>query len=239
MFNLQILNKNIWSKYVKDGELSIAVIGNAGVSEQDNNSIQKCNCHVRFNNYATRADIQDKLTADPLRCDVLFSTFDLHSKGAAPKDAIITIPFPFKQKRIARLAQKWYPRSQKWMVNPYLLAEYCEELGLDSEGWRHPCPSVGMTCLMNLRDHLDQLKIKSRVFVAGFEWYYNKKKNSFQNWDLRRTDHPKTWNHNYPKEVEWVYDNLVNHAGFTFSGRAARILNYAKKLILERRSLTK
>lgn len=201
----------------------IAVVGNGGISPEDNEIINSADCVVRFNNYATRKGIE--YTADRFRCDLLVSTFDLHSEHASPTDVLIAIPFPFKAESIIRKIDKWYPRSVPYMVNPYLNMLCCTDLGFEGTGHSHPIPSVGMTLLW----HLFQLMKRTPgfnpdVFVAGFNWYSNKDNLTIQDRDIKlpRAGH---FNHHYREEMQWILRNLWNHSRFSWSKSCYEILD--------------
>jgi hypothetical protein len=197
-------------------------VGNAGVNDEEDKTISESSRVVRFNNYGTRENV--KKTNDKLLCDILFSTFDLHSQGANPKDVVIGIPFPFKQESISNKAPRWYPKSNIWMVNPYLNAEMCRELKVTSNGSQHPLPSIGFTALWHMKDW------KNEFYVCGFEWYFNGA-DKFQNWDLRNANYPTNWNHNYPKEIRWILENLYKKKNnFIFSKRCQHLLNLAQTI---------
>lgn len=223
MKNLRILSQDLlrFNNSNKRPLLKIAIVGNSGVHESDEAYISNADMVVRFNNYGTRAGIAH--TKDPLRCDVLFSTFDLHSNGSKPKDVVIGIPYPFKAKEIIHKPNRWYPQSRHWMVNPYENMKLCEELGLNSLGFAHPLPSIGFTALWHMHTW------RSQFYICGFQWYYDQEKNKFQNWDLRNKEYPKTWNHNYCKEVEWCLKNLRNKHNINFSDRCNQILDAAER----------
>lgn len=222
MNNLQILNSSILCPYQKipaiPKRLKIAVIGNAGISYNDQGRIQESDVVIRFNNYATRQHIEK--TSDPFRCDVLFSTFDLHSVGSKPKDVVIGIPFPFKAQEIASKPDRWYPKSRHWMVNPYESMKMCEELECNSLGYQHPFPSIGFTALWHMRNWAHDF------YICGFNWYFDWSTKKMQGHDLKNKKYPKHWNHNYPKESEWMATKLGNN--FIFSDDCQKILNYVK-----------
>ncbi len=162
---LQILNTRPFAR-----AKTIAIVGNAGIEEEDNEKINAADCVIRFNNYATRGELQ--FTRDRFRCDVLFSTFDLHSMGSEPGHVVIGIPFPFKADAIADKLTRWYPRSVPYMVNPYWVRQSCIDLGLQSMGDKHPMPSIGTTCLYHLLKIISNTPTFSpQVFVAGFALY--------------------------------------------------------------------
>ncbi len=133
MRNLKILSPDIFGGLKKNPLVSI--VGNAGVETRDQRIIQDSDCVIRFNNYATRENIEK--TNDPFRCDILFTTFDLHSQGSNPKHVVAGIPYPFKAAEIIDKPAKWYPNSKQWMINPYLNMELCKGLGLNSIGHTH------------------------------------------------------------------------------------------------------
>lgn len=201
----------------------IAIVGNGGITDEDDDIISKSDCVIRFNNFATRDKIRK--TKDPNRCDVLFQTFDLHSSQAKPKHVVIGIPFPFHSERIYRLSEKWYPNSRWWMVNPYWNELMCKELQCNSEGmgYQHPFPSIGFTCLW----HLHKLKIPN-IYLCGFNFYFDWKTKLCQGHELGLRRYPLTWNHNYPREIEWILKNLIN---VNFSPSVQRILDYARTKI--------
>lgn len=217
MNNLQLLNQSIVKHYNKC--ITIAVVGNAGVKPEDETIVNRSDVVVRFNNYSTRHGITQ--LQDKARCDILFSTFDLHSHDAKPKDIVIGIPYPFKAAEIVDKPDKWYPNARHWMVNPYENLKLCQELGLNSEGYKHPLPSIGFTALWHMRNW------PFRFYVCGFSWYWNKETQLFQNHHLSNKNYPKQWNHSYPKEVEWIMRNLWGKENFTFSSECCRLLRLA------------
>jgi len=216
--DLRILSDEILSSYAR--KPLIAVVGNAGVQEEDQQVIDTADIVVRFNNYGTREGITK--TSDPLKCDILFSTLDLHSTGAKPKDIIIGIPYPFKAREISSKIPRWYDKSRKWMVNPYLNLQCCLDIGLDSEGFKHPLPSIGTTALWHMKDW------KAQFYIAGMNWYYSEGR--FQKWDLKNTDYPACWNHNYCKELKWILANLFQKNNIMFSPSCTKILKIAQQL---------
>jgi hypothetical protein len=241
---LNLFGHTIFARYVKSlGEpVKIAIVGNGGLSQEDQEHIDGANCVIRFNNYATRDGIQ--YTADRFRCDVLFTTTDLHSEGADPHSVVIGVPFPFKIPQVTSKIHKWYPRARPYMVNPYLNHLMVQELELwspaweklpekvDPRGWMHPFPSVGFTCLWHLLDIIKTVpSFNPLIFVAGFNWYAENEGQKIQGWDMKRTDYPTHWNHNYPKEARWIIENLMNHDQFSFSEQSWRILETVKKNI--------
>jgi hypothetical protein len=224
MNNLKLVDESILYKYkASKARPKIVIIGNSGSYAEDEDFINDADCVVRFNNYATRGGISH--TQDPKRCDILFSTLDLHSSGSLPKDVVIGIPYPFKAKEIPSKIEKWYPKSNHWMVDPYKNMELCSELGLGSLGYAHPLPSIGLTALWHM------YKWDAEFYVAGFAWYHDPKTNKFQNWDLKNKNYPKTWNHFYPLEIEWIIKNLIPKNNFIFSKSCTKIIKIAQDLL--------
>lgn len=222
MNRLEMLSERILDPYSTEKRRLVAVIGNGGVSPSDQSVIDVADCVVRFNNYATREKIEK--TQDPYKCDILFSTLDLHSQGCKPKDVVIGIPYPFKAKEISQKMPRWYGKSNHWMVNPYLNMQCCMDLGFDSVGYAHPLPSIGFTALWHMHNWTAQF------YIAGFNWYFDGH-SKFQNWDLKNKDYPKCWGHNYPKEIEWILTNLFKKNNIMFSPECLRILDTAQYLL--------
>ena len=223
MNNLKILDESLLRIYRNKDRARpvVAVVGNAGVSDEDNDMIQDADCVVRFNNFATRAGIQH--TQTPNHCDILFTTFDLHSQNANPKDVVSGIPFPFKAKDVYLKSQRWYKNAQMWMVNPYTNLQMLLDLKVENSlGYEHPFPSIGTTALWHMKEW------DADFYVMGFGWYFDPKTNLFQGWDLKNRQHPTHWNHSYPKEVEWALKTLLTKNNFMFSKNCQKILEIAR-----------
>lgn len=205
----------------------IAIIGNAGVTLADDRMVAQCDHVIRFNNFATRQGISN--LSNPHRCDTLFTTFDLHSVGAKPMNVVIGVPYPFHVERIIQQFDKWYPSSVPYTLNPYWQFQMCQELQVNSEGWKHPFPSVGFTALW----HLSKLgiNINSSVFVCGFNWYYDESSGLMQGYKLNRQPRPTHFNHDYWKESSWIVKNLLGKSGWTFSESCMRVLNKVKEAL--------
>lgn len=220
--HLQILDHSIFDRKL------ISIVGNGGISEEDNKIIYQSDCVIRFNNFATRENITK--TKDPNTCDILFQTFDLHSVKANPKHVVIGIPFPFHSERIRRLSEKWYQNAQWWMVNPYWNEEMCEELKCNSKGmgYQHPFPSIGFTCLW----HLNKMGVFNdvRTHICGFNFYFDWSTKLCQGYEFGLDRYPSHLNHVYPKEVEWIIKNL-NGININFGESTRKILNFAKSKI--------
>lgn len=220
MNNLKILSDDIIGYQNFDSPPLVVVVGNGGVSEEDEKWIKDADFVVRFNNYGTREKITH--TKDPLRCDILFSTFDLHSQNARPKHVVIGIPYPFKAEQIDPKPKRWYPNSQLWMVNPYENMNMCKELKIDSLGASHPLPSIGFTAIWHMRNW------RVNFYITGFNWYYDEETGLFQRHHLSIKNYPKHWNHNYPKEIIWILNNLRNNPFYIFSDKCNRLLDIAQ-----------
>jgi len=207
---------------------TIAIVGNGGLNDEDNELINASECVVRFNNYASREGI--KYTKDRYRCNVLFTTFDLHSEGAEPDSVVIGIPFPFSCEHIERKMTKWYWKSQPYCLNPYVNLHLMKDLGLQDmgHGGGHPCPSIGFTAVWHLYHLIRHMKNWNPVvYIAGFNWYSNKEKLEIQG---RHIHQPRAWhyNHHYREEMKWMIDHLLNHPSFCFSEECLSILQAFK-----------
>lgn len=214
---LRILNKEILPVNIRNPY--IVVIGNGGATPQDNEEIKKANLVVRFNNYGSREGIVH--TEDRLRCDVLFTTYDLHTAQSKPRHVVIGIPFPFKAESIVSKMDKWYPNSMHWTVNPYLNLLMCRELDIKSDGHHHPLPSIGLTAVWHL------LKFTKRLYIGGFNWYHNKDE-VFQNRPLTNTRRPTHVNHDYHIEARW-FANLRKNINIKFSDHCNSLLDIVDK----------
>lgn len=226
--NLKIFDRDLlW--YLKGGKPNcslipkIAIIGNAGVTQQDNEKIDQADVVVRFNNFATRERITH--SSDRFRCDVLFTTTDLHSNGSRPSDVVIGIPSPFKQDQVLRNLPRWYPESRYWMVNPYENYRLCQELELQSDGSKHPLPSIGFTALWHMRDWTEE------IYIGGFNWYVDLQKDTVQNKPIDPSILPSNFNHFYIKELAWIIKHLKPKKNILFSDACLKILNHVEKKI--------
>lgn len=219
MKKLNISSDKILDEYFLksfQGKPKIAIIGNAGITDEDQEAIDEANIVIRFNNFATRENIRH--SKNPYRCDILFTTFDLHSRNAKIKDVVVGIPYPFKHARIIEKFPQWYPTARQWMVNPYENYRLCQELGLDSDGYAHPLPSLGFTALWHLQD------FDASIYIGGFEWYVNTDEKLIQKRKI--TDPlPTHFNHYYLKEVQWILKNLRPKLNVKFSARCNQILD--------------
>lgn len=199
-------------------------MGNAGIDEASQSAIDHADVVIRFNNYANRNIIHTK---DKLRCDILFSTFDLHSAGSDPRDVVIGIPFPFKAHEIESKPERWYPNARPWMVNPYENMKMCRELHAESMGFQHPFPSIGCTALWHMQDW------DADFYVCGFSWYSSLKEKTIQGVPMNATpaSHKKIWNHNYFNELQWIIKTLVPKNNIIFSESCQEIISVYSKYL--------
>lgn len=221
MKNLKLLSPEILNYYKFSSVPNIAIIGNGGATPQDDEELDQADVVVRFNNFASRQGIKN--TKDPNRCDILFTHFDLHSHTCNPSDVVIAIPYPFKIKQVIERSKKWYPNARLWMVNPYLNYQLCRELDLNSEGFKHPLPSLGMTGLYHM------LEWPARFYIGGFNWYFNDGK--IQNQPITMKSFPSNFNHFYVKEIHWAIQNAYGKLNIKFSDSCKQILNQVKTIL--------
>lgn len=113
------------------------------------------------------------------------------------------------------------------MVNPYVNMQMCEEMRIDSLGASHPLPSIGFTALYHMQD------FPVSIYVCGFNWYFDKTKRVIQGHEIGNYDYPKNWNHNYPKEVYWIIDNLMKKDNIIFSESCHNTLSYIRNKIIK------
>jgi hypothetical protein len=154
----------------------------------------------------------------------------LHPGPRQPKNVVIGIPYPFHIDRIIRLADVWFPSSSLWMVNPYMNYQLCKEININSDGYKHPLPSLGLTALW----HLNRLKVnlKSKIYICGFNWYYDHEKELMQGYKLNHQPRPTHFNHDYWKESTWIVNHLVGKYNWNFSKSCMSILNKVKEAML-------
>lgn len=218
--NLAILRSDLLLKR------KVCIVGNGGVTIEDEKKIEEADIVIRFNNYATRKGITQ---ARNQRCHMLWTTFDLHSLNIAPRYVVAGIPFPFHAEHIISRCHRWYPDADMMMVNPYWNFMMCKELEIkqddDHLGWRHPFPSLGFTCLW----HLNRMGVfeSSKVYICGFNWYFDWSTKLCQGRELTKKDDPAHYNHNYAKEIEWIVKNLLHKMNINYSNSCKQILDYA------------
>lgn len=216
--HLSLLSHQILPPLAQKGKrIKIAIIGNAGANKQDQEAVKQADLVVRFNNYATREGISH--TEDRFRCDILFTHMDLHSMGCKPKHVVIGIPYPFKAKDIIQKSERWYSDSKMWMVNPYLNLQLCDELGLKSDGFAHPLPSLGFTALWHLQD------FPCDFYIGGFNWYHRPVDGTIQNLSFDKAAKATHFNHYYLKEANWIFKNLYPKLNIKFSDYCQQALH--------------
>lgn len=219
---LKILNSQVFNRN------RIAIVGNGGVNAADNREL-KGRYIIRFNNYATRQGVEHP--RERYTCDCLFTTLDLHSVGSKPDHVVIGIPFPFKAEEIIEKVGKWYSNSHLHTVNPYWNLLMCRELGIPSDGFKHPFPSIGFTALWHLHRMGLLASHATDIYICGFNWYFDWRTKLCQGKEFGLTEYPSHWNHNYPNEVKWIVENLLGKININFSFDCRKILEFAKKQI--------
>lgn len=204
-------------------------MGNAGVTSYDNKWVENADIVIRFNNYATRQGIAH--LGNRSRCDVLFTTFDLHSQAvkSPPQHVVIGIPYPFHVDHIIEKFDQWYPQATPWMVNPYWNRLMCQELGIQSEGWKHPFPSIGFTALWHM--HRLGINNNSDIYICGFNWYYDHDTKLMQGYKLNKQPRPTHFNHDYWIESSWIVKNLLPSSGYSFSPTCIAVLDKVKEAL--------
>jgi hypothetical protein len=230
---LQIFNHRAFAMFARGSKVKIAVVGNGGLSDEDQETIANADCVIRFNNYATREGID--YSSDRFKCDMLWTTGDLHSQGSDPRAVCLGIPFPFKCQSMPARIKKWYPKSTALMVNPYWNLQMNMELKTGTEGFTHPFPSIGFTCLWHLKTIFDKVPtFQAQIFIAGFNWYSQQEGKTIQGVIPSRDYDPKKkghFNHHYVLEAIWMIDNLMSHPSFGFSESCWRILKTIEGIV--------
>jgi hypothetical protein len=137
------------------------------------------------------------------------------------------VPYPFKIENIIEKFDLWYPNSRPWMVNPYWNYLMCRELNINSEGWKHPFPSIGFTALWHM--HRMGINLHSEIYICGFNWYYDAAKNLMQGIRLNKQPRPTHFNHDYWLESTWTVNNLLGAPGYSFSPTCLNVLQKVKE----------
>lgn len=221
----------IWGADVMGGLFGaapkIAIVGNGPVEPESTAQIRESTLVVRFNNWATRAECRAQtLPHATYRCDILVTHLDLHSKNQgepgidAPRLVVIGIPAPFQIDSIPAKLARWHPRTPVAMVNPYWNRQLCQALALDSLGFRHPLPTLGLTALY----HLARMGLAAQFYVCGFDWHYDPAEDTIQGHAIDASRLPSHFNHWYVREAVWVCRSLWRQAQWRFSSRAERTL---------------
>jgi hypothetical protein len=205
----------------------ISLVGNGTVEADSTAIIQSSDVVIRFNNWATRPECVEKtLPSGTLRCDMLVTHLDLHSanmgKGevAAPRLVVLGIPAPFQIDNIPKKLDRWHPNTPVAMVNPYWNRQLCQALSLNSEGFKHPLPTLGMTAIY----HLARMNLSAEFYVCGFDWHFDPATDRIQGHAIDAPRLPGNFNHWYVREAVWITRSLYRHERWKFSARAARTL---------------
>jgi hypothetical protein len=226
--DLHIFNRELLAD--RFGEVSeVAVVGNGPVSPEDRMHVDSAGVVIRFNNWGSRRELREANSIVGGRCDVMFGNFDVHTtnqgKGGVgmPSMAVLAIPTPHRLADADRMMARWYGGSTFAMVNPFWCRDLCKVLGLESDGWKHPLPTVGLTALY----HLYRMQMEDDVdfFVCGFSWHVDPENGTVQ--DVK-PPHEKVgiWNHYYLREARWVQDHLWDREEWFFGSAPTRALRW-------------
>lgn len=220
-----------------EGAGSIAVVGSGpmGGEDEDRERIEAADQVIRFNNWNRRTDFSAERSGR--RCEVLFTHGDLREAGPAegfpaPETVVLAIPAPFKVDRMRQLAETWWPESSRLaMANPFLVREACLELGLDSEGWKHPMPTVGFSLLYHLWRFAEGAGASGcgEVFVTGFDWHFDPETGEYDRMAADSDEMPGHYNHSYLREAWWCARHLLDRPGWSFSRPAREALEFLRK----------
>ncbi|QDV52173.1 class I SAM-dependent methyltransferase [Gimesia fumaroli] len=222
LFNLETIQK------IGSHE-NIAIVGNGPVSKTCLARINESDIVVRFNDWNRRKNYSSELSGT--RCDLLFTHYDINpilgqKSFPIPKCVTIAIPSPFHCDRIIEFTEKWYSTCRISMVNPYINRLICEVLGLNSEGWKHPLPTVGFTFLFNLWIQLRDTDSIKHCYVTGFDWRVDISTKTVERVDVSGSELPEHYNHSYLRESKWVCRNLFTDSRFEFSPLAEKALGF-------------
>lgn len=205
----------------------IALVGNGTVEEESTAKITAADVVVRFNNWASRKEcIEQTLPHGSLRCDLLVTHFDLHSDNmgqggvARPKLVVIGIPAPFQIDAIPAKLDRLHPDAVAAMVHPYWNRDLCRELGIESLGFKHPLPTLGLTAIY----HLARMRLSAEFYVCGFDWHFDPATDSIQGVSLQAERLPGHFNHWYAREAAWISRGLYGSPQWQFSRRAAKTM---------------
>ncbi|MCB1232667.1 MAG: hypothetical protein KDN19_20645, partial [Verrucomicrobiae bacterium] len=210
---------------------SIAVVGSGPLDAGDRERIEAAGTVVRFNNWNRRADYSAEVAGK--RCDLLFTHGDLREAGASegfdpPETVVLAIPAPFKMDRMRLLAETWWPESRLAMANPYLVHEACLELGLKSEGWKHPMPTAGFSLLYQLWRFGEGGGPEPEVYVTGFDWRFDREQGTCERVRVGSDEVPGHYNHSYLREAMWCARHLLDRPGWEFSETAREALSFVR-----------
>lgn len=223
--SLEILGR----KHFGAGALSLAVVGNGPVPPEDWAHIHRAGFVIRFNDWNRRKNFVD----DGGACNMLFTQLDANhdpAKLAKPPEVVgIAIPAPFKIDRIIEMTDLWHRDSAITMFNPYLMRLICRDvLRLESEGHRHPIPTVGFQMLYLLSLFPMAVGVDD-VFVTGFSWHLDKEAGTLGRVKIADDHFPAGFNHSYLREGKWVAANLLENPVFRFGAIADDALRFITK----------
>ena len=223
--NIDVLTAD-WFRNVFPSASSMAIVGNGPVDVSDTKIIDGSDVVVRFNDFDRRPGLcQEHRTP---RCDLLVTHFDcIPSPAQLPKGILHAIPPPFQLERNRKICASRYPHQRHAMVNPFEQQRLCRELGLDSDGYKHPLPTVGFTWLW----HFHQLSIPMSIFLCGFTWHYDAASFTYDKFKALADKLPPRLNHYYLKEAVWVQRNWLGGSNISFSSAAYDALSPLSKFI--------
>ncbi|MGC3967599.1 MAG: hypothetical protein QM775_09580 [Pirellulales bacterium] len=233
--NMSVDRLTIWNRDSLEAALGgirkIAIVGNGTVESESTLQVASADAVVRFNNWATRTEcVESTLPNGTARCDILVTHLDLHSNNmgkagvGTPRQVVLGIPAPFQIDSVPQKLARWHPNTPVAMVNPYWNRQLCTTLSLESLGFRHPLPTLGLTALY----HLARMKLSCEFYVCGFDWHYDPDSDRIQGHDIETERLPGHFNHWYIREAVWVSRSLFGLANWNFSARATRTLTRLK-----------
>ncbi len=227
VFSLELLGMDTFSH-----QKSIAVVGNGPLSPGDRERIDAADVVIRFNDWNRRKTFDE--TQAGTRCDFLFTQFDANPSGPAPETLCIAIPAPFHIDRIIEKSDEWYQGSRLLAFNPYVMRIICRDvLRLDSDGHRHPIPTVGFQMLYWLHLWSRDYNLGSEIFVTGFTWHVDIETQTAAKVPLLSDTLPRNYNHSYLREVKWLAGNIVENRRFRFSEKTRDALFYVRWVTID------
>lgn len=227
VFSLKLLGMDTF-----DHQKTIAVVGNGPLSPGDRERIESADVVIRFNDWNRRRDFDEARAGT--RCDFLFTQFDANPSGPAPETVCVAIPAPFHIDRIIEKSEEWYRESSLLAFNPYVMRIMCRDvLRLDSEGCKHPIPTVGFQMLYWLHLWSRDYNMGAEIFVTGFTWHVDIETATAAKIHLLTDTVPRGYNHTYLREVKWLAGNIVENRRFQFSEKTRDALYYVRWLTLD------
>ncbi len=229
---LNLFNENHFNTIFGTAK-NIAIVGSGTVEGDSTKHILSADKVIRFNDFNRRSNFNPEITTH--RCDILFTHFDIwpitKEKFADKiKSVVVAIPFPFNHERIVRRVEETCLDKNIYMVNPYLQAELCKKLGYNSDGYKHPSPTVGMTCLYHLLEIVGKIKNAPNIYITGFDWHVDFQSNKIDGRPIDIEKMPGHWNHYYVLEGNWAAKNLLDKKGILLSNRSKKALEIIKSI---------